>query len=99
VVLNITDAHAQYAGQVADTLRQQGLRVQADLRNEKIGYKIREHTLQRIPYLLIVGERESASSTVAVRTRSGEDKGSLPLADLTESLVTEAANRGHCVTE
>ena len=99
VVLNITDAHARYARQVADTLAQQGLRVQADLRNEKIGYKIREHTLQRIPYLLIVGERECASSTVAVRTRSGEDKGSLPLADLVESLVTEAANRGHCVTE
>lgn len=99
VVLNITDAHADYARQVTDTLRQQGLRVQADLRNEKIGYKIREHTLQRIPYLLIVGERESASSTVAVRTRSGEDKGSLPLAELTVSLVTEAANRGHSVTE
>jgi threonyl-tRNA synthetase len=99
VVLNITDAHADYARRIADTLRQQGLRVQADLRNEKIGYKIREHTLQRIPYLLIVGERECASSTVAVRTRSGEDKGSLPLAELAASLVTEAANRGHCVTE
>ncbi|GAB4347924.1 MAG: threonine--tRNA ligase [Immundisolibacter sp.] len=99
VVLNITDAHAKYAAQVVDTLRQQGLRVQADLRNEKIGYKIREHTLQRIPYLLIVGERECASSTVAVRTRSGEDKGSLPLARLAACLVTEAAKRGHCVTE
>ncbi len=99
VVLNITDAHAKYAGQVVDALRQQGLRVQADLRNEKIGYKIREHTLQRIPYLLVVGERECASSTVAVRTRSGEDKGSLPLAELAASLVTEVANRGHCVTE
>jgi threonyl-tRNA synthetase len=75
------------------------LRVQADLRNEKIGYKIREHTLQRIPYLLVVGERECANSTVAVRTRSGEDKGSLPLAELAASLVAEVANRGHCVTE
>jgi threonyl-tRNA synthetase len=99
VVLNITDAHADYARQVVDTLRQQGLRVQADLRNEKIGYKIREHTLQRIPYLLVVGERECANSTVAVRTRSGEDKGSLPLAELAASLVAEVANRGHCVTE
>ncbi|MGK2942310.1 MAG: threonine--tRNA ligase [Immundisolibacter sp.] len=99
VVLSITDRHADYAAQVAETLRQQGLRVQADLRNEKIGYKIREHTLQRVPYLLIVGERECASSTVAVRTRSGEDKGSLPLVDLAASLSAEVANRGHCVPE
>jgi threonyl-tRNA synthetase len=73
--------------------------VEADLRNEKIGYKIREHTLQRVPYLLVVGERECVDSTVAVRTRSGEDKGSLPLADVAAALVAEAANRGHCVTE
>ncbi|WP_372724375.1 His/Gly/Thr/Pro-type tRNA ligase C-terminal domain-containing protein, partial [Immundisolibacter sp.] len=99
VVLSITDRHADYAAQVAETLSQQGLRVQADLRNEKIGYKIREHTLQRVPYLLIVGERECASSTVAVRTRSGEDKGSLPLVDLAASLSAEVANRGHCVPE
>ena len=98
-MLSITDNHADYAAQVAETLREQGLRVQADLRNEKIGYKIREHTLQRVPYLLVVGERECANSTVAVRTRSGEDKGSLPLAEVAATLVAEAANRGHCVTE
>ena len=95
VVLNITDAHADYAKQVADTLRQRGLRVQADLRNEKIGYKIREHTLQRVPYLLVVGERECADLSVAVRTRSGEDKGSRPLAEVADALVAEAATRGH----
>ena len=94
VVLNITDAHADYANQVADTLRQHGLRVQADLRNEKIGYKIREHTLQRVPYLLIVGERERADLSVAVRTRSGEDKGSRPLNEVVAALVAEAASRG-----
>ena len=99
VVLSITDSHAEYAAQVAEFLRQEGLRVEADLRNEKIGYKIREHTLQRVPYLLVVGERERVNSTVAVRTRSGEDKGSLPLADVAAVLVSEAANRGHCVTE
>jgi threonyl-tRNA synthetase len=99
VVLSITESHARYASQVAETLRDAGLRVEADLRNEKIGYKIREHTLQRVPYLLVVGERECANSTVAVRTRSGEDKGSLPLAELAASLVAEVANRGHCVTE
>jgi len=99
VVLSITDKHADYAAGVAENLRRQGLRVQADLRNEKIGYKIREHTLQRVPYLLVVGERECVDSTVAVRTRSGEDKGSLPLADVAAALVAEVANRGHCVTE
>ena len=99
VVLNITDSHAPYATQVADTLRRRGLRVQTDLRNEKIGYKIREHTLQRVPYLLVVGERECADLSVAVRTRSGEDKGSRPLAEVVDALAAEAATRGHCVME
>ncbi|MFZ5493094.1 MAG: threonine--tRNA ligase [Pseudomonadota bacterium] len=99
VVLNITDAHAEYAKQVADALRQHGLRVQADLRNEKIGYKIREHTLQRVPYLLVVGERERADLSVAVRTRTGEDKGSRPLAEVVEAFAAEVANHGHRVTE
>jgi threonyl-tRNA synthetase len=99
VVLNITDAHAEYAKQVADALRQRGLRVQADLRNEKIGYKIREHTLQRVPYLLVVGERERADLSVAVRTRSGEDKGSRPLDEVVDALAAEVANHGHRVTE
>jgi threonyl-tRNA synthetase len=71
--------------------------VQADLRNEKIGYKIREHTLQRVPYLLVVGEKERADLSVAVRARSGEDKGSRPLAEVVDALAAEVANRGHCV--
>jgi len=81
VVMNITDAHAPYAQKVCKELLANGLRVHADLRNEKIGYKIREHTLQRVPYLLVVGDRERDSETVAVRSRSGEDLGSIAIAD------------------
>ena len=81
VVMNITDAQAQAVQAARKTLENQGFRVIEDLRNEKIGYKIREHTLQRIPYLLVVGDREKENGTVAVRTRSGEDLGSMPLQD------------------
>jgi threonyl-tRNA synthetase len=89
VVLNITDAQADYVQQVTQTLVDKGFRVQSDLRNEKVGYKIREHTLQKVPYLLVVGDREKETGTVSVRTRSGEDLGSVPLADFVERLVTE----------
>ena len=82
VVLNITDAQAEYADQVRKTLVEQGLRVVADLRNEKVGYKIREHTLQKVPYLVVVGDRERDTATVSVRSRSGEDLGSIGLGDL-----------------
>ncbi|ODS63490.1 MULTISPECIES: threonine--tRNA ligase [unclassified Arenimonas] len=77
VVLNITDAQADWVEEVRKTLANQGVRVQADLRNEKIGYKIREHTLQKIPYLLVVGDREKENGMIAVRTRSGEDLGTM----------------------
>ena len=89
VVFSITDAQAGYASEVAQALVGKGFRVEADLRNEKVGYKIREHTLQKIPYLLVVGDREKEAGTVSVRTRSGEDLGSMPLADFIERLVTE----------
>ncbi len=75
VVLNITDRQAPYAEDVAKFLRDQGFRVDLDLRNEKIGFKIREHTLQRIPFLVVVGDREAENGAVAVRTRSGQDLG------------------------
>jgi threonyl-tRNA synthetase len=88
VVLNITDAQAGYADHVAQALVKQGFRVQADLRNEKIGYKIREHTLQKVPYLLVVGDREKEHGLVAVRARSGEDLGQMPVADFVERLRT-----------
>jgi threonyl-tRNA synthetase len=86
VVLNITDKHADYARMVQLHLLEQGFRVAVDLRNEKIGLKIREHTLQKIPYLLVVGGRESENQQVAVRTRSGEDKGVMSLITFIEKL-------------
>ena len=90
VVLNITDAQADYARELAQTLVGKGFRVEADLRNEKVGYKIREHTLQKVPYLLVVGDRERELGHVAVRTRNGEDHGSLSVADLARRLEAEA---------
>ena len=88
-VFSITDAQAGYVREVTQALVDKGFRVQADLRNEKVGYKIREHTLQKVPYLLVVGDREKETGTVSVRTRSGEDLGSMPLADFIERLETE----------
>jgi threonyl-tRNA synthetase len=89
VVANITDAQAEYVSEVRKTLADQGFRVNADLRNEKIGYKIREHTLQRVPYLLVVGDREKENGAVAVRTRSGEDLGSMSVQAFIERLQAE----------
>ncbi len=99
VVLNITDKQADYARTVSESLKKQGFTVAADLRNEKIGYKIRQHTIQRIPYLLVVGDREAGSNCVAVRTRDGKDLGSLPLAEFVERLDAEVASRGRSVME
>jgi len=99
VVLNITDNQADYAKKVEQALRNQGLRVKSDLRNEKIGFKIREHTIQRVPYLLVVGDREVESDTVAVRTRSGKDLGSLSLQALSQGLNAEIASRGRTILE
>jgi threonyl-tRNA synthetase len=99
VVLNITDRQAGYAREIEESLINQGLRVKSDLRNEKIGYKIREHTIQRVPYLLVVGDREIETSTVAVRTREGKDLGSLNRDTLGEGLAVEIASRGRTVLE
>ncbi len=77
IALNITDSQAEYVGEQVKMLRNQGFRVESDLRNEKIGYKIREHTLQKVPLLLVAGDRERDSGTFAVRSRAGEDLGSL----------------------
>lgn len=89
--MNITDAQADYVDEVRKSLANQGFRVVSDLRNEKIGYKIREHTLQRVPYLLVVGDREKENGAVAVRTRSGEDLGTMPVAAFAERLRGEHA--------
>ena len=93
VVLNITDHQAEYATQIRDALRAAGLRVTADLRNEKITYKIREHSLQKLPYQLIVGDKEMAAGVVAVRTRSGQDLGQMAVADLVDKLQNEVTQR------
>ncbi|GAB3103396.1 threonine--tRNA ligase [Lysobacter terrae] len=91
VVANITDAQADWVEEVRKSLTNQGFRVQSDLRNEKIGYKIREHTLQRVPYLLVVGDREKENGMVAVRTRGGEDLGTMSVADFASRLRSESA--------
>ena len=88
-VFSITDAQADYVREVTQALVDKGFRVEADLRNEKVGYKIREHTLQKVPYLLVVGDREKEAGAVSVRTRSGEDLGSMPLAAFVEHLQAE----------
>ncbi|HEC17430.1 MAG TPA: threonine--tRNA ligase [Sedimenticola sp.] len=95
VVLNITDRQAEYAQKVANNLRDQDLRVESDLRNEKIGFKIRQHTLERIPYLLVVGDREMENGTVAVRTRAGEDLGAMSVEDIARRIRQEAASRAN----
>jgi threonyl-tRNA synthetase len=86
VVLNITDNQAEYVNKIAKTLKKSGFKVETDLRNEKIGFKIREHTLQRVPFMLVVGDREMESGTVAVRARGGKDLGSMTIDDLTVML-------------
>ncbi|MGB7542694.1 MAG: threonine--tRNA ligase, partial [Burkholderiales bacterium] len=90
VVLNISEGQADYAGRVATSLGAAGYRCEADLRNEKITYKIREHSLQKLPYQLIVGEKEKAAEKVAVRTRVGEDLGQMSLSDFVARLDREA---------
>jgi len=89
VLMNISQAQEEYALKVAKSLREAGLRVQLDLRNEKITYKIREHSLQKLPYQLIVGDKEVAGGLVAVRTRGGEDLGQMTIASLLQHLKTE----------
>ncbi|TNE77444.1 MAG: threonine--tRNA ligase [Gammaproteobacteria bacterium] len=94
VVMNITDAQAEYVSGVADALKNKGFRVENDLRNEKIGFKIREHTIQKVPYLLVIGDREVETQTVAVRTRSGEDLGSMQVSAFAELLAQDVKRRG-----
>ncbi|MBL8407639.1 MAG: threonine--tRNA ligase, partial [Candidatus Accumulibacter sp.] len=93
VVLNISEKQADYAAHVAKTLRQAGLRVECDLRNEKITYKIREHSLNKLPYQIVVGDKEVAANLVAVRTRGGRDLGQMSIEDLARQLLDEVAAR------
>jgi threonyl-tRNA synthetase len=93
VVASITEAHAAYAADVAQTLKKQGFRVQSDLRNEKIAYKIREHSLQKVPYVLVVGDKERQAGQVAVRARGGVDLGPMPTDAFSRRLAEDVATR------
>ena len=93
-VLNITDNQAEYCEKLAESLKSRGFRAEADLRNEKIGFKIREHTLHKVPYLLVVGDKEVEANTVAVRTRKGEDLGVMTIDAFIELLEGGIAQRG-----
>ena len=92
VVMNITDKQTEYAVKIVNSLKKQGFRVELDLRNEKIGFKIREHTIQRIPFLLIVGDREVESASIAVRTQDGKDLGSMSVELFVSSHLTDIPN-------
>ena len=91
--MNITDKQSSFVVEAAKVLQNSGLRVETDLRNEKIGFKIREWTLQRVPYLLVAGDREVESDSLAVRTRDGKDLGVIKLEDLNLMLKNEVALR------
>jgi threonyl-tRNA synthetase len=93
MVLDIADRHAEYATQVMKLLEKQGVRVKIDLRNEKIGFKIREHSMQRIPYLVIIGDKELEEQNITVRTQKGEDLGSLSVGKFAERIQQEIADR------
>ena len=95
VILNITDNQAEYVKKVEKTLKNKGFRVISDLRNEKIGFKIREHTIQKIPYLLVVGDKEVENDQVAVRTRTGEDLGTMTLESFEALLSSDIESRGN----
>ncbi len=98
-VLNITERQANYVTQVAETLRKHGVRAITDLRNEKIGLKIREHTLQRVPYLIVVGDKEVAANQLAVRTRGGKDLGAMSVETFLERLQVELSSHGRRTLE
>jgi threonyl-tRNA synthetase len=94
VVMNITDRQTEYVERITETLKKQGLRAISDLRNEKVGFKIREHTLQRVPYLLVAGDKEVTANLLAVRTRSGKDLGTMSVETFVERLRVELESRG-----
>jgi threonyl-tRNA synthetase len=99
VIVNITDAQGEYAKEMTQSLQDKGFRVTSDLRNEKIGFKIREHSMSRVPYLLIVGEKEKESRTLAIRSREGEDLGNMSLAQVIELLSEGIARLGRNVAK
>jgi threonyl-tRNA synthetase len=99
VAMTITDRQADYVTRVTETLKKQGFRAESDLRNEKVGFKIREHTLRRVPYLLVAGDKEVASNLLSVRTRSGKDLGTMSVETFVERLRAELESRGRRTLE
>jgi threonyl-tRNA synthetase len=99
VLMSITDRQADYVAKSAEFLKNQGVRAETDLRNEKVGFKIREHTLQRVPYLLVAGDKEVAAGLVSVRTRSGKDLGTMSLQSFVDRLRVELDSRGRQTLE
>jgi threonyl-tRNA synthetase len=99
VILNITDNQADFAKKVEKNLASQGFKVKLDLRNEKIGFKIREQTLQRVPYMLVIGDREQENQSVAVRSRDGKDLGTMSVEDFAARLASAIENRGFAILE
>jgi len=99
VVLGITDRQDAYVSNITETLKNQGFRVVSDLRNEKVGFKIREHTLQRVPYLLVAGDKEVAANLLSVRTLSGKDLGTMSVQTFEERLRIELDSRGRRMVE
>ncbi|WP_430421809.1 threonine--tRNA ligase [Methylibium petroleiphilum] len=93
MVLNITDGQADYAAEIAKTLQKQGVRAGVDLRNEKITYKIREHSMQKLPYILVVGDKEKAAGAVAVRARGNQDLGVMPLDAFSQRMASDIAHK------
>ncbi|MEH6542291.1 His/Gly/Thr/Pro-type tRNA ligase C-terminal domain-containing protein, partial [Halopseudomonas sp.] len=98
-ILNITDNQADFCKEIEQTLKDRGFRAYADLRNEKIGFKIREHTIQKVPYQLVVGDKEVESKTVTVRLRTGEDLGSMSIDAFIELLAQDITRKGQVETE
>jgi threonyl-tRNA synthetase len=92
-VLNITDAQSDYCREITKTLQNQGLRVQLDLKNEKITYKIREHSMQKVPYLLVVGDKEKDAGAVAVRARGNKDLGVMSLEAFAAQIASDIAHK------
>ncbi|MEE4292571.1 MAG: threonine--tRNA ligase [Xanthomonadales bacterium] len=99
VVMNITEKQADYCKNVVETLANQGFRVESDLRNEKIGFKIRQHTMAKVPWLLVIGDREVENGTVAVRSRSGEDLGSMAVEAFAQHLAEDVKRLGRTETQ
>jgi threonyl-tRNA synthetase len=95
--MGIADRHAEAVERTRQCLLEQGYRVESDLRNEKIGFKIREHTLQRVPYLLVIGDKEAENNSVSVRTRNGEDLGVQTVTDFAQLLADDVAQLGRTV--